>query len=74
MDNLTHSLIGAVVAEAAVRCVPVLKSTLPATTRRTLYFSLLVIGSNFPILICFTPASAVPGSTTCCITAGTHIR
>lgn len=50
MDNLTHSLIGAVVAEAAVRCVPVLKSTLPATTRRTLYFSLLVIGSNFPDL------------------------
>ncbi len=50
MDNLTHSLIGAVVAEAAVRCVPVLKSTLPATPRRTMYFSLLVIGSNFPDL------------------------
>ena len=50
MDNLTHSLIGAVVAETAVRFVPVLKSTLPATTRRTLYFSLLVLGSNFPDL------------------------
>ena len=50
MDNLTHSLIGAVVAEAAVRSVPVLKSALPANTRRTLYFSLLVIGSNFPDL------------------------
>jgi inner membrane protein len=50
MDNLTHSLIGAVVAEAAVLFIPVVKSTLPASTRRTLYFSLLVLGSNVPDL------------------------
>lgn len=50
MDNLTHTLIGAVVAETAVRLVPAAKTLLPEATRRSLYMSLLLVGSNFPDL------------------------
>jgi len=50
MDNLTHTLIGAVMAETAVRLMPATRTLLPETTRRTLYMSLLVLGSNLPDL------------------------
>ncbi|MES2625183.1 MAG: metal-dependent hydrolase [Pseudomonadota bacterium] len=48
MDNLTHTLIGAVVAEAAARIIPVTRSVLPASTRRNLYMTLMIVGSNLP--------------------------
>jgi inner membrane protein len=48
MDNLTHTLIGALVAETAARVIPVTRSVLPDTTRRNLYMTLMVIGGNLP--------------------------
>lgn len=48
MDNLTHTLIGALVAETATRIIPVTKSVLPETMRRNLYMALMVVGSNLP--------------------------
>ena len=50
MDNLTHSLLGAVVGETLARFVPNARSVLPETTRRSLYVSLMVVGSNLPDL------------------------
>jgi inner membrane protein len=50
MDNLTHTLIGAVVAETATRVFPAARSVLPDTTRRSLYMALMVVGSNVPDL------------------------
>ena len=50
MDNLTHTLVGALVAETAARVIPSIKSTLPETTRRDLYLAVMVVGSNLPDL------------------------
>jgi inner membrane protein len=50
MDNLTHSLIGALAGETAARFAPTAKSLLPETTRRQLYLTLMVAGSNIPDL------------------------
>ena len=50
MDNLTHSLIGALWGEAAARLIPAVKSTLPPNTRRNLFVTLMVVGSNLPDL------------------------
>jgi inner membrane protein len=50
MDNLTHSLLGAVVGETLARFVPTAKALLPEPTRRSLYVSLMVIGGNLPDL------------------------
>ncbi len=48
MDNLTHSLVGALVGEVAARFVPAVKSALPDKTRRMAFLSLMVVGSNLP--------------------------
>jgi inner membrane protein len=48
MDNVTHTIIGALVGEVAARVAPSHKSTLPATTRRNLCVTLAAIGSNLP--------------------------
>jgi inner membrane protein len=48
MDNLTHTLIGALVAETAVRVIPATRSALPDMTRRCLYMTLMVVGNNLP--------------------------
>lgn len=48
MDNLTHSLIGAITGEMASRFVPTAKSTLPEATRRNLFMTLMVAGNNLP--------------------------
>jgi inner membrane protein len=48
MDNVTHTIIGALVGEVAARVAPSRKSTLPATTRRNLCVTLAAIGSNLP--------------------------
>ncbi len=50
MDNLTHSLLGALVGEAAARFLPAGKSVLPQATRRNLFVALMVVGSNLPDL------------------------
>jgi inner membrane protein len=50
MDNLTHSLVGALVGATAARCIPAVNSTLPASTRHSLFLSLLVVGGNLPDL------------------------
>lgn len=57
MDNLTHTLVGALVAETAARVIPAVKSTLPQTTRRNLYLALMVVGSNLPDLACLASRS-----------------
>ncbi len=50
MDNLTHTLLGVVVAETAARFIPTAKSVLPEATRRNLYVALMVVGGNLPDL------------------------
>lgn len=48
MDNLTHTLIGALVGEAAARATPRAQSGLPEQTRRNLCVALAAVGSNLP--------------------------
>lgn len=50
MDNLTHSLLGALLGETLARSVPTARSLLPDTTRRGLSVTLMVVGSNLPDL------------------------
>jgi inner membrane protein len=50
VDNVTHSLLGALVGETVARFVPATRSLLPEPTRRALYVSLMVVGSNLPDL------------------------
>lgn len=48
MDNITHTIIGTLVGEVAARVAPRRRSTLPASTRRSLCVTLAAIGSNLP--------------------------
>ena len=48
MDNVTHTLIGALLGEAAARHAPPAKSDRYATVRRGLFLSVMVVGSNIP--------------------------
>lgn len=48
MDNLTHTLIGALVGEAVARAIPRAQSDLPELTRRNLCVTLAAVGSNLP--------------------------
>lgn len=48
MDNLTHTLIGALVGEAVARAIPRAESDLPELTRRNLCVTLAAVGSNLP--------------------------
>ncbi|HEY0963241.1 MAG TPA: metal-dependent hydrolase [Pseudomonadales bacterium] len=50
MDNLTHTLIGALGGETAARFIPAARTLLPEATRRRLYLTLMVAGSNVPDL------------------------
>ncbi len=50
MDNVTHSLLGALAGETIARFIPSARSLLPEATRRGLYVSLMVVGSNLPDL------------------------
>ncbi|MGV3593377.1 MAG: metal-dependent hydrolase [Gammaproteobacteria bacterium] len=50
MDNLTHTLIGALAGETAARFMPTARSLLPETARRNLYLTLMIAGSNVPDL------------------------
>lgn len=48
MDNITHTLIGAMVGDIADRSLPRDAAGLPARTRRTLGIGLMIVGSNLP--------------------------
>jgi inner membrane protein len=48
MDNLTHTLIGALVGEAVARAIPRAPTDLPELTRRNLCVTLAAVGSNLP--------------------------
>lgn len=48
MDNITHTIVGALAGEVASRIAPDSRSTLPASTRRDLSVTLAAIGSNLP--------------------------
>lgn len=48
MDNLTHTLIGALVGEAVARVLPRGQNDLPELTRRNLCVTLAAVGSNLP--------------------------
>lgn len=48
MDNVTHTLIGALLGETADRLAPRAASGAQGSARRTLFLSLMVIGSNLP--------------------------
>jgi inner membrane protein len=50
VDNVTHTLLGALAGETIARFVPAARSLLPEPTRRSLYVSLMVVGSNLPDL------------------------
>ena len=47
MDNVTHTLVGALLAESAARRVPPLASV-QSTIRRTLFMTVMIVGSNLP--------------------------
>ena len=48
MDNITHTLIGVMVGDAAGRSVPATGQGLSAPTRRSLGIGLMMVGSNLP--------------------------
>lgn len=48
MDNLTHTLIGALIGEATAQAAPRAQGDLPEATRRNLCVTLASIGSNLP--------------------------
>lgn len=48
MDNLTHTLIGALVGEAVARAIPRAQNDLSEQTRRNLCVTLAAVGSNLP--------------------------
>ena len=48
MDNLTHTLIGAVAGEALARCTRARAGGLPADARRKLFVVVGAVGSNLP--------------------------
>lgn len=48
MDNLTHTLIGALVGETAACCSSNSNSGLLADTRRNLWVTVMAVGSNLP--------------------------
>ncbi|HLX28875.1 MAG TPA: metal-dependent hydrolase [Casimicrobiaceae bacterium] len=48
MDNVTHTLIGALLGETADRIAPHAGSETQARARRTLFLSVMVVGSNLP--------------------------
>jgi inner membrane protein len=48
MDNITHTLIGAMVGDIADRTVPVAAAGMRPATRRVIGLGLMVVGSNLP--------------------------
>ena len=48
MDNVTHTLIGALIGEGAARTAPPAANERAAALRRTLFLSVMIVGSNWP--------------------------
>jgi inner membrane protein len=48
LDNVTHTLIGALLGETADRIAPLAAYETQARARRTLFLSVMVVGSNLP--------------------------
>jgi inner membrane protein len=48
LDNLTHTLIGVLMGDAAVRSASTTQECLPTNTRRALFIWVMAIGSNLP--------------------------
>ena len=48
MDNVTHTLIGALIGEGASRLAPPAASERLAAVRRTLFLLVMIVGSNLP--------------------------
>jgi inner membrane protein len=50
LDNVTHTLIGALLGESAARSTPAPASDRENDVRRTMFLSVMVVGSNLPDL------------------------
>ena len=50
LDNVTHTLIGALLGESAARLTPAPASGRESAVRRTMFLSVMVVGSNLPDL------------------------
>jgi len=50
LDNVTHTLIGALLGESAARLTPAPASDRESAVRRTMFLSMMVVGSNLPDL------------------------
>ena len=48
MDNVTHTLIGALIGEGAARMAPPAACERVAALRRTLFLGVMIVGSNLP--------------------------
>ena len=48
MDNITHTLIGALIGEGAAETVPPAANGRTAAIRRTLFLAVMIVGSNLP--------------------------
>ena len=48
MDNITHTLIGALIGEGAARTAPPAANEPTAAIRRTLFLAVMIVGSNLP--------------------------
>ena len=47
MDNVTHTLIGALIGEGAARMAPPAASERAAALRRTLFLGVMIVGSVY---------------------------
>jgi inner membrane protein len=48
VDNITHTLIGALIGEGAARTAPPAANEPTAAVRRTLFLTVMIVGSNLP--------------------------
>lgn len=48
MDNITHTLIGALIGEGAAHTAPPATNEPAAAVRRTLFLAVMIVGSNLP--------------------------
>jgi inner membrane protein len=48
LDNVTHTLIGALLGESAVRNAPPAATDREAKVRRTMFLAVMIVGSNLP--------------------------
>jgi len=48
VDNITHTLIGALIGEGAARTAPPAADEAAAAIRRTLFLAVMIVGSNLP--------------------------